>query len=136
MSDTAYTGRCFCGAVRFAVTGPASFTCFCHCESCRRAAGGVYVPWATFAKSSFALTKGHLVEHHSAPQVTRGLCAACGTSLTYEHEIRAGEIDLTLTSFDDPTEFSPAAHIWVKDKLPWVIINDELPQYATTVTSS
>ena len=24
---------------------------------------------------------------------------------------------------------SPQAHIWVQDKLPWVQINDSLPQY-------
>ena len=130
-----YTGRCFCGDVVFQVTGPAKFACFCHCESCRRAAGGVYVPWATFAKDTFIVTSGSMHEHHSAPQVTRGLCSSCGTSLTYEHEDRAGQIDVTLTSFDDPSEFSPSAHIWVDDKLPWVTIDDGLPQYGQWVVA-
>lgn len=90
--------------------------------------------WATFEKESFAVTSGSMLEHHSAPQVTRGLCSKCGTSLTYEHEDRDGEIDVTLTSFDDPSEISPAAHIWVEDKLPWVCIDDGLPQYPKTVS--
>ena len=128
------TGQCFCGAVQFEVEGPPKFQCFCHCESCRRAAGGVYVPWATFSRSSFAITGGEMVLHHSDPQVTRGLCARCGTSLTYEHEEREGQIDVTLTSFDDPSYFSPSAHIWVEDKLPWVNIEDGLPQYPRTVS--
>jgi hypothetical protein len=95
----------------------------------------VYVPWATFAKNAFVVTSGKMSEHHSSPQVTRGLCRQCGTSITYEHEDREGQIDVTLTSFDDPSQFSPEAHIWVDDKLPWVDIDDGLPQYARTVTS-
>lgn len=135
MNET-YKGSCFCGDIRFEVAGPAKFACFCHCESCRRAAGGVYVAWATFARDSFVVTRGNMVEHHSTTPVTRGLCANCGTSLTYEHAARGGEIDVTLTSFDDPAGFSPAAHIWMEDRLPWVIIGDGLPQYARTVNSS
>lgn len=130
-----YAGRCFCGGVTFTVQGPAKFACFCHCESCRRAAGGVYVPWATFAKETFVITSGTMAQFHSAPGVTRGLCSTCGTALTYEHEDRAGQVDVTLTSFDDPSEFSPSAHIWVEDKLPWVTIDDDLPQYAQWVVS-
>lgn len=120
--------------MKFEVTGPAKYACFCHCESCRRAAGGVYVPWATFARDTFVVTSGNMAKHRSSPRATRGLCPKCGTSLTYEHADRIGEIDVTLTSFNEPSAFSPRSHIWVEDKLPWVNIDDELPQYAKTVT--
>ena len=129
MSDLKYTGRCFCGDVSFDVAGPARYACFCHCESCRRAAGGVYVAWATFDKVAFVVNGGQLIEHDSAPGVVRGLCTRCGTSLTYGNKKRPGEIDVTLTSFDDPSWFGPESHIWVEDKLPWVTISDNLPQY-------
>ena len=131
---TTHSGRCFCGRLRFEVAGPARYACFCHCESCQRAAGGAYVPWATFDKSTFVITSGELTERHSSPGVTRGHCRHCGTSLTYENERRQGEIDITLTSFDDPSQFQPGAHIWVEDKAPWVTIADDLPQYEQTVT--
>ena len=135
MSKAMHKGHCFCGQVRFKVAGPAKFACFCHCESCRRAAGGVCVPWATFSKDSFVVTSGDMFEHRSSPQATRGLCSHCGTSITYEHSDRDGQIDVNLTSFDDPAMFSPSAHIWVEDKLPWVSIDDGLPQYAQWVVS-
>ena len=122
-------GRCFCGEVAFEVKGPPSYSCFCHCESCQRAAGGVYVPWATFDRSHFTVTSGKMALHLSSPGVTRGLCSTCGTSLTYENNTREGEIDITLTSFDDPSVFAPQAHIWVEDKQPWVRIADNLPQH-------
>ncbi len=131
---TKHTGRCFCGQLRFEVAGPARYACFCHCESCQRAAGGAYVPWATFDKSTFVVTSGELTERHSSSGVTRGHCRLCGTSLTYENDRRQGEVDITLTSFDDPSQFQPGAHIWVEDKAPWVTIYDDLPQYQQTVS--
>lgn len=129
MSKDTCRGRCFCGDVNFSVAKPEKYACFCHCESCRRAAGGVYVPWATFAKADFVITNGTMTNHQSAAGVTRGLCARCGTSLTYEIDKRPGQIDVTLTSFDDPSQFSPRAHIWIEDKLPWVEIRDDLPRF-------
>lgn len=130
MNRTTHSGRCFCGQVRFEVAGPAKFACFCHCESCRRAAGGVYVAWATFVKNDFVVTAGEMLQHQSSRQATRGLCSNCGTSITYEHSDRKGQIDVNLTSLDDPSVFAPGAHIWVDDKLPWVNIDDGLPQFA------
>ena len=127
-----YAGHCFCGSVKFEVAGPEKYACFCHCESCQRAAGAVYVPWATFEKKTFVITAGEMIEYNSSSGVTRGFCRECGTSLTYEHEKRAGDIDITLTSFDNPSQFAPRAHIWVEDKLPWVVIGDDLPQFPQT----
>lgn len=42
-----------------------------------------------------------------------------------------GSIKFTVTGPEkyDPSAFSPRSHIWVEDKLPWVTINDGLPQY-------
>lgn len=127
---TIIRGQCFCGAVRFEVDGPEMYACFCHCESCRRASGGTHVAWATFGKAGFRVKQGSMTEHHSTPGVTRGLCPACGTSLTYEHVDRAGQIDVTLASLEDPAAVRPRSHIWVEDKLPWVEIGDDLPQFS------
>lgn len=129
-----YEGGCCCGRIRFQVEGPEQFSCFCHCQSCQKAAGGPVVPWTTFAKDRFRLTSGEMAVCHSSPGVTRGFCRDCGTSLTYEHVKRGGDVDIRTTSFDDPSLFPPRVHIWVEDKAPWLIIGDELPQYQKTVT--
>ena len=125
-----YVGGCLCGAVRYEARGTASNLCYCHCNSCRRAAGAPLVPWATFARSAFRVTRGALAQYHSSPPVTRGFCAACGTSLTYAHAARPAEIDVTLATLDEPALLAPEAHVWVADKLPWVTISDGLPRYA------
>ena len=135
MSDHIFSGGCFCGSVRFEVAGDPIFVCHCHCDSCRRASGAPFVTWASFARDTFAVRAGAMVEYSLSPGVTRGHCAACGTSLTYAHELRADEIDVTLPSLDDASQLEPQAHIWVQDKPAWVHIGDELPQYRMTVSN-
>ena len=131
MTDETYTGGCFCGAIRFTVSGATKSCCFCHCESCRRASGGAYVPWATFDRALFVVTQGQLDLHGSSADATRGHCAACGTSLTYEHAKRPDDVDVALVTFDNPERFAPDSHIWIDDKLAWVAIDDGLPQHRT-----
>lgn len=125
----AYTGRCLCGAVRYRAEGPASSIGYCHCISCRRASGAPYVAWATFARDAVVLTQGRLAEYRSSAPVMRGFCPACGTPLSYRHDRRPAEIDLTLAALDDPAALTPAYHLWTEHKLPWVRLDDGLPQY-------
>jgi hypothetical protein len=50
--------------------------------------------------------------------------------VTYAHEARPGELDIAIATFDDPGDIKPEFHIWLDDKLAWVEISDDLPQYA------
>jgi hypothetical protein len=131
MPAMSYRGGCMCGGVRYEARGEATNLCFCHCESCRRAIGAPMIPWGTFAAENFSIVQGRLAEYHSSPSVTRGFCADCGTTLTYRHEARGAEIDVTLSSLDDPEALTPQMHIWVEDKPSWVIIADGRAQFAT-----
>ena len=60
----------------------------------------------------------------------RGFCNSCGTSITYAHDARPDEIDVTLVTLDAGATLRPERHIWVQDKLPWMDIRDELPRFA------
>ena len=133
MSASVVTGRCFCGYIGFAVRGPEKFACFCHCESCQRAAGAPLVAWATYGRDTFSVTQGEIHYCHSSPGVTRGICSNCGSSITYENEKRPGEIDITLNTLDEPGVPAPRAHIWTEDKQPWFRIADDLPVYKRNI---
>jgi hypothetical protein len=122
-------GGCRCGALRYEAQAPAFDLCYCHCTSCRRAAGASPVAWASFTRSKFRVTAGTLAEARSSAHVLRGFCAACGGCLTYRHDARGGEIDVTLGSLDEAARLAPVIHVWVEDKLPWVQITDRLPQH-------
>jgi hypothetical protein len=41
----------------------------------------------------------------------------------------SGMLDVTIASLEDPGSYSPSAEIWAEDKLPWVVLNPELPKY-------
>ena len=94
------------------------------------------VPWGSFALEAVRIVRGRLSEFRSSAEVSRGFCARCGTSLTYRHESRAGEIDVTLSTLDDPTLIPPRMHLWVEDRLPWVMIGDDLPQLPAGTSGS
>ena len=128
MEKTHYSGGCLCGAVRYEVSGAARHLCYCHCESCRRASGAAAVPWGTFDRHSFRVTRGTLAEFRSSEPVRRGYCPGCGSCLTYRHATRPAEIDVTLATLDEAAQLAPQMHVWVADKLPWVRIEDGLPQ--------
>lgn len=132
MAAQLYKGGCLCGRVRYEATGEATNLCFCHCTSCRRASGAPMVAWGTFALDRLVVIAGQIAEYHSSPGVIRSFCSNCGTSLTYRHESRVNEIDVALGTLDDPV-LSAEVHIWVQDKVPWVVLADGLPQFATTL---
>ena len=126
----AYVGGCLCGAIRFQVSGEAVNRCFCHCRSCRLASGAPFVAWATFSSTGIRVTRGRLATYRSSEKVTRSFCASCGTALTYLHDARPGDLDIALATLDDSSSLAPEYHIWVSHRLPWVVLADELPQYA------
>jgi hypothetical protein len=131
MNSPTYFGRCYCGTVRFSITGPVRNLCVCHCESCRRAAGAAFVGWGTVDTDGFRIIDGEPAAIKLSPEVERTFCNQCGSSLTYRHALRPGEVDFTLVSLNDPAALAPRMHIWVQDKLPWVTLNDGLPQFQT-----
>ena len=132
MDGQRYAGGCFCGAIRYEVSGAARTLCYCHCESCRRASGSPAVAWGTFERGGFRVTRGAPAEFRSSKPVVRGFCASCGSCLTYRHEARPAEIDVTLATLDEVRQLAPRMHVWVADKLPWVRIEDGLPQFPGT----
>ena len=76
------------------------------------------------------ITHGALALHKSSPQVERGFCAACGTSLSYRHAARPDAIDVTLASLDAPAALRPTCHIWLSDRVEWTPLADGLPQFS------
>jgi hypothetical protein len=123
-----YSGGCQCGAVRYEARGPARTPNICHCESCRKSAGSAGVAWATFQSAEVRYLHGKPKEFASSARVLRGFCEHCGTTLTYWHDSRPDELDITIASLDRPAELAPVMHIWLSDALSWEQPGDELPK--------
>ena len=130
MANATLEGGCLCGAVRYRASGETHNSAFCHCDSCKRAAGSPVVAWVTFRPENFAFTRGAPASYRSSPPVERTFCGSCGTPLTYQHASFADEIDVTIASLDDPSAIAPADHIWTSERIAWFVIGDRLPQHA------
>ena len=122
-------GGCFCGRVRYTVTGEPLGAAVCHCVSCRQASGAQSVAWLTIPLENVSFVSGVPAEYRSSAEVSRTFCEGCGTSLTSRHDGEPDSIDVTAASLDLPNEFSPARHIWLEDKVAWEGVNDGLPQF-------
>ena len=116
------TGGCYCGAVRFRASAQPIYQANCHCGNCRRAVGAQSVAWITVPTPNFTFEKGTPKRFRTDTKAWRTFCKTCGTSLTYEADNRAGEIDITTGSLDRPEDFPPAKDIFPEEKLPWVTL--------------
>lgn len=130
--ETNLQGGCLCGAIRYCVSGPAIDIGSCHCRTCRRVSSAPELPFAQFAASAFALTRGYPARYRSSPEVVRTFCKNCGTPLTYRHNSKPDRLDIMICSLDDPDQLPPTYHVWTSHKPSWAVIADELPTFATT----
>jgi hypothetical protein len=123
MSDAVHTGRCLCGAVRFTTTGPAKWTGYCHCQSCRRQTGAPVAAYAGFETTQVRFDGAPMAVFASSPGVTRRFCPRCGTPLVYEGARWPGEVHLHVSGFDRPEDFAPTDHGCADERLAWLHID-------------
>jgi hypothetical protein len=92
------TGRCLCGAVRFAFEAKKHDVEVCHCGMCRRWTGGPQLGLAHDGAVSFEGAE-HIGVYASSDWAERTFCKVCGTSLywrirgTDEYSFCAGTLD-------------------------------------------
>lgn len=119
MAET-LTGRCLCGAVRFAAEAPPKWTAYCHCESCRRHTGAPVSVYAGFEREAVRWLAGEPAKYVSSPGATRGFCAACGSTLTYEADRWPSEVHLHAGVFDKPEAIPPTGEVFAEERISWL----------------
>src|SRR5687768_10152994 len=124
MTSDVHSGGCLCGAVQFEATGPAKWTGYCHCHSCRRFSGAPVSAFAGFERSQVRFTGAPLASYASSPGVQRGFCGRCGATLSYEGERWPTEVHIHVGAFDAPEDFPPTGHAFAEERIPWVHISD------------
>ena len=59
-SSKAHDGGCMCGAVRYRLHHPFTYSAHCHCRSCQRAVGAGYVTYTAVAPENFEVIEGKI----------------------------------------------------------------------------
>jgi hypothetical protein len=122
-------GGCLCSAIRFRITGEPTFSCVCHCATCRRAHAAPLVAWLTFDRSQLEILSGEPRLYKSSQGVIRQFCGTCGCQISYEQSSRPTTIDITTTSLDNPNTFPPTSEVWLEHRLPWQAADPSRTQY-------
>lgn len=123
------TGGCLCGNVRYRLTGSPNNVTYCHCETCRRAAGAPVVVWAEYPVSQVELDQSAMRFYESSAIGERGFCPRCGTTLTFQYIQGRENIDISAATLDDPDQLPPEDHLWTKSRISWFEVDDTLPRY-------
>ncbi len=85
--EDAYSGSCFCGAVRYTVTGEPAAMGYCHCESCRHWSAGPVNAFTLWKPESVRITQGaeNVGTYNKSPSSYRKWCKTCGGHIFTEH---------------------------------------------------
>ena len=108
---TKHEGSCFCGAVRFTVSGEPAGMGYCHCTSCRTWSAGPVNAFTLWKPESVAITKGadNLGTYQKTPNSLRKWCKTCGGHVLTEHP-GFGLIDVYAAVIPD-LAFRPGVHV-------------------------
>lgn len=123
------SGRCLCGAVRYAVTGPLRDVSYCHCSQCRRTSGHFVAASACDTDHLRLIEDAGLRWYRSSPAAERGFCKRCGSSLFWRPD-HGAHISIMSGTLDMPTGLTACEHIHVDSASDYYTIDDGLPRFA------
>ena len=131
MSET-FVGTCLCGGVRFEVTEPFERTTFCHCEFCKRIAGGYGTVSGRANTEAIRVLEGEELLTGFTPEggSAKTFCLVCGSNLFGGGWPESEMSSVRLSAFGLEYDRAPEAHTFVRSLARWELPpNDGLPQY-------
>ncbi|WP_047290236.1 MULTISPECIES: GFA family protein [Pseudomonas] len=123
-----HTGGCHCGRLRYQFSGPLRDIAHCHCSICRRVSGGLVTSWITLPASAFQWLEGVPARYDSSGSCARYFCGNCGAHLALITHLSPDSIDVTIATLDHPERAPADRHIWTDSRLPWLHLDEHLPQ--------
>jgi hypothetical protein len=87
MTTSTYEGSCFCGTVRFTVSGAPAAMGYCHCDSCRVWSAAPVNAFTLWHPEAVRITQGasDIGTYNKTPRSYRKWCKNCGGHLFTEH---------------------------------------------------
>lgn len=124
------TGKCFCGEIKYRITGAPILQLFCFCKDCRSITGTDGYAGYMVKQSDFHLLTGTPSIHEKISKqgrtVKRHFCRICGSNLWGQTEF--GLISVAAGTLDDPNEFKPTKKVFTHDAPGWARIPPELEE--------
>lgn len=125
-SNEPRTGRCQCGSVRFAISGPIQKVYVCHCTECRKQSAAAFGISAFVKSADLTVTQGAPAKWtriaDSGREVECYFCPVCGSRVWHQSAVEDGVRRVRGGTLDTPLDVSNATHIYVSRKLPGIVI--------------
>lgn len=125
--SSSHAGTCFCGAVKFNVTGEPAAMGYCHCASCRHWSAGPVNAFSLWQPGALQVTEGadKIGTYNHTPISYRKWCKSCGGHLFTDHPTM-GLVDVYAAMI--PTlAFAPGVHVNYQETV--LHIHDGLPKF-------
>ncbi|MEE2782026.1 MAG: GFA family protein [Pseudomonadota bacterium] len=117
-------GRCQCGACAYTLDSKPYIAYTCHCSECKKLTASAFLSCMQVASESLKNTRGSPINREriadSGHVVRTWFCSACGSTLFAENSARPRIRTVHIGSLEHPEDVEVTAHIWVKNKLPWI----------------
>ncbi len=123
------TGECFCGAVKYRVSGKLWDARSCHCSRCRKAFSSQASAMASVEPSEFEWLTGKdlLTSYINKDAIGLQFCKNCGSTLCV---IVQGEVrGITLGCINGDPEVKLGMHIYTGSKASWEKIPEGTPMF-------
>ena len=122
-------GGCLCGHVRYRVERSHLSAVNCYCGMCRRAHGGTYSTHVPMRREQFQIVTGALEQFASSQRGRREFCGRCGTHVLVHGQNPDDSVAVPAGTLDGNPEVALTGHFFVREKVDWHPIRDDLPQY-------
>ena len=119
-------GCCACGKVNYTITDKPLFTQACHCKDCKKSTGSSFVIH-TMVFEDDLIVEGEVssseLETGSGKGYRAYFCVNCGVYVYCKYNVSPGRVAVRTATLNNP--IFPQAHIYVKDKDPWIEISNK-----------
>ena len=120
------SGSCFCGAVKFTMSGEPQAMGYCHCTSCRHWSASPVNGFVLWKSDAVKVTQGadQVGSYAKTPQSVRKWCKKCGGHIFTEHP-SWGLTDV-YSGVTPELSFKPGLHVHYQETV--LSIPDGLPK--------
>lgn len=124
------SGECFCGAIKYEITGPLRDPLSCHCSRCRKAFSSQSSNYARVDSADFRWVAGEKLLTSYVDKHRFGLlfCSVCGSTLsgTLDNVVHG----VTLGCLNGDPDIEEIHHIFVASRAQWDVIPDGATQFS------
>ena len=129
------TGGCYCGALRFEITGEVRMRGLCLCNTCQRISGGAGNMFIGLEAEAFRYIQGEphrFTRQDPSNPPTREFCGECGVHIAARSPKAPGGLIVKVGALDDPSVFGgPTMVFWTDEKQAFHLIPDGVATFKT-----